>query len=59
METPDEEKKYYRETISTVGSLEHDIGCSGVYSLETIEKVRFVRSLLTVKYQMKNSLPKV
>ncbi|KAG6483413.1 hypothetical protein ZIOFF_060058 [Zingiber officinale] len=39
METPHEEKKYYRETESIVGSLEHDIGCSGIYSLETIEKM--------------------
>ncbi|XP_074570881.1 65-kDa microtubule-associated protein 6-like [Curcuma longa] len=39
METTDEEKKYYRETISIVGSLEHDIGCPGVYLLETIEKM--------------------
>lgn len=58
METPDQERKYYGEIVQILGSPEHDIGCSGVYSLDTIEKVRFVEASLT-KFRTKNRFTRV
>ncbi|KAG6530372.1 65-kDa microtubule-associated protein 6-like isoform X2 [Zingiber officinale] len=50
METPDEERKYYGEIVQILGSPEHDIGCSGGYSLGTIEKLEAeVERLISLK----------
>ncbi|XP_074555873.1 65-kDa microtubule-associated protein 6-like isoform X1 [Curcuma longa] len=52
LETPDEERKYYGEIEHILKSPEHehDIGCSGVYSLDTIGKLEAeVERLINLK----------
>lgn len=55
MDTPVEERKYFGEVTCILGLPEHDIGCFGLLSLDTIKQVR----LPELHYQFNTNLKTV